>query len=66
MNASVKDTHCDNCQFRISEGVYVYMAGSRIYCQRCVRGPKPYGRAEMVLPTQRLALDDVLPISSPI
>lgn len=39
----VRDALCDSCGFRISDGVYAYMAGSFIFCQRCVHGPYPYG-----------------------
>jgi hypothetical protein len=65
----VKDTYCKVCQFRISEGVYAYMAGRDVFCQRCVRGPHPYGREpvyEELLPTQRPALESDSKVSSPL
>lgn len=46
----VKDVFCNSCNFRISQGVYAYQAGGSVFCQRCVRGPQPYG---LIPTTQR-------------
>ena len=66
---AVKDAFCASCGFRISEGVYAYMAGSQVFCQKCVKGPHPWGHEPMgdaTIPTQRPALESLSPVSSPL